>query len=45
MGEEDPSQRPFVFFAQHDEGLAQSIREGRRREFERMFPPIKSHFL
>jgi hypothetical protein len=34
MGEEDPSQRPFVFFAQHDEGLAQSIREGRRREFE-----------
>jgi 1,4-alpha-glucan branching enzyme len=34
MGEEDASQSPFLFFAQHDEGLAQSIREGRRREFE-----------
>jgi hypothetical protein len=34
MGEEDPSQSPFAFFTQHDEGLAQSIREGRRREFE-----------
>jgi maltooligosyltrehalose trehalohydrolase len=34
MGEEEASRNPFLFFAQHDEGLAESIREGRRREFE-----------
>jgi maltooligosyltrehalose trehalohydrolase len=33
MGEEKASQTPFLFFAQHDEGLAESIRQGRRREF------------
>jgi maltooligosyltrehalose trehalohydrolase len=34
MGEEEASRSPFLYFAQHDEGLAESIREGRRREFQ-----------
>jgi malto-oligosyltrehalose trehalohydrolase len=34
MGEEEASQSPFLYFAQHDEGLAESIRDGRRREFQ-----------
>jgi 1,4-alpha-glucan branching enzyme len=34
MGEEDASQSPFLFFAQHDEALAAAVREGRKREFE-----------
>jgi maltooligosyltrehalose trehalohydrolase len=34
MGEEDASRSPFLFFAEHNEELAQAIREGRKREFE-----------
>ena len=34
MGEEEASRNPFLFFAEHDERLAESIRQGRRREFE-----------
>jgi maltooligosyltrehalose trehalohydrolase len=34
MGEEDASKSPFLFFAEHNEQLAQSIREGRKREFD-----------
>ncbi len=33
MGEEWASRRPFAFFCDFEPGLAQSVREGRRREF------------
>ena len=33
MGEEDASRNPFLYFSQMNEQLAQSIREGRKREF------------
>ena len=33
MGEEWASQRPFAFFCDFEPDLAQSVREGRRREF------------
>jgi maltooligosyltrehalose trehalohydrolase len=33
MGEENASQTPFLFFAQHGEELAEAVRQGRRREF------------
>jgi malto-oligosyltrehalose trehalohydrolase len=34
MGEEDASRNPFLFFSQMNEQLAESIREGRKREFK-----------
>jgi maltooligosyltrehalose trehalohydrolase len=34
MGEETASRSPFLFFSQTNEELAQSIREGRKREFK-----------
>lgn len=34
MGEEIASQSPFLFFAEHNEEIAQSIRKGRKREFK-----------
>lgn len=37
MGEEAGSQSPFLFFTDFHEGLADAVREGRRREFAR-FP-------
>ena len=33
MGEEWGSERPFLFFTEHNEELAQAVREGRRAEF------------
>lgn len=33
MGEEWASQRPFLFFCDFEPGLANAVREGRRREF------------
>jgi maltooligosyltrehalose trehalohydrolase len=33
MGEEQASEAPFLFFTDHNEALAQAVREGRRREF------------
>ena len=33
MGEEDASRNPFLFFSEMNEQLAESIREGRKREF------------
>ena len=33
MGEEQASVTPFLFFTDHNEQLAQAVREGRRREF------------
>jgi len=33
MGEELGSKAPFLFFTDHNEKLAQAVREGRRREF------------
>jgi len=33
MGEEDASRNPFLYFSQMNEELAQSIRDGRKREF------------
>ncbi len=33
MGEETASEAPFLFFTDHNEGLANAVREGRRREF------------
>ncbi|PRY66722.1 maltooligosyl trehalose hydrolase [Vreelandella songnenensis] len=33
MGEEWSSTRPFLFFTEHNEELAQAVREGRRAEF------------
>jgi maltooligosyltrehalose trehalohydrolase len=33
MGEEQASVAPFLFFTDHNEALAQAVREGRRREF------------
>jgi maltooligosyltrehalose trehalohydrolase len=33
MGEEMGSEAPFLFFTDHNENLAQAVREGRRREF------------
>jgi len=33
MGEEDASRTPFLYFAEHNAEIAQSIREGRKREF------------
>jgi maltooligosyltrehalose trehalohydrolase len=33
MGEEQASATPFLFFTDHNEALAQAVREGRRREF------------
>jgi maltooligosyltrehalose trehalohydrolase len=33
MGEETASDTPFLFFTDHNEGLAQAVRDGRRREF------------
>ncbi|MGY2463443.1 malto-oligosyltrehalose trehalohydrolase [Vreelandella sulfidaeris] len=33
MGEEWGSKRPFLFFTEHNEELAQAVREGRRAEF------------
>jgi malto-oligosyltrehalose trehalohydrolase len=40
MGEEWASQRPFAFFCDFAPGLAQSVREGRRREFAH-FPEFR----
>ena len=37
MGEEAGCRRPFLFFTDFDDGLAEAVREGRRREFAR-FP-------
>jgi malto-oligosyltrehalose trehalohydrolase len=34
MGEEEASRSPFLFFSESNEELAQSIREGRKREFD-----------
>jgi maltooligosyltrehalose trehalohydrolase len=33
MGEETGNEAPFLFFTDHNESLAQAVREGRRREF------------
>jgi maltooligosyltrehalose trehalohydrolase len=33
MGEEVASRSPFLFFTDHNEQLAQAVREGRQREF------------
>ena len=33
MGEETATDAPFLFFTDHNEKLAQAVREGRRREF------------
>ena len=33
MGEEVASETPFLFFTDHDEPLAQAVRDGRRKEF------------
>jgi malto-oligosyltrehalose trehalohydrolase len=33
MGEEQASRTPFLFFTDHNEELAQAVREGRKREF------------
>jgi maltooligosyltrehalose trehalohydrolase len=33
MGEETGSRSPFLFFTSHGEALAETVREGRRREF------------
>ena len=33
MGEETASDTPFLFFTDHNEELAQAVRDGRRREF------------
>jgi maltooligosyltrehalose trehalohydrolase len=33
MGEEFSSETPFLFFCDYDDGLADQVREGRRREF------------
>jgi malto-oligosyltrehalose trehalohydrolase len=33
MGEETASDTPFLFFTDHNDELAQAVREGRRREF------------
>jgi maltooligosyltrehalose trehalohydrolase len=33
MGEETASETPFFFFTDHNEELAQAVREGRRKEF------------
>lgn len=33
MGEEFESQRPFLYFTDHNDTLARAIRDGRRREF------------
>ena len=33
MGEETATESPFLFFTDHNEKLAQAVREGRRREF------------
>jgi maltooligosyltrehalose trehalohydrolase len=35
MGEESASVTPFLFFSDHKNALADAVREGRRREFER----------
>jgi len=35
MGEEWGSRRPFLYFTSHEPGLAEAVREGRRREFAR----------
>jgi maltooligosyltrehalose trehalohydrolase len=40
MGEEWASTRPFAFFCDFEPGLADSVREGRRREFAH-FPEFK----
>ena len=37
MGEEEAAIAPFLYFTDHDEGLAAAVREGRRAEF-RSFP-------
>lgn len=34
MGEEHGSRTPFYYFTDHNEELAQAVREGRKREFE-----------
>jgi maltooligosyltrehalose trehalohydrolase len=34
MGEEEGSLTPFQFFTDHHDGLADAVREGRRKEFE-----------
>jgi maltooligosyltrehalose trehalohydrolase len=34
MGEETASRSPFLFFAEHNEEIAGSIRDGRKREFK-----------
>jgi maltooligosyltrehalose trehalohydrolase len=34
MGEEEASESPFLYFAEHGEDLAEAIREGRKKEFE-----------
>jgi len=34
MGEEHGSRTPFHYFTDHNEELAQAVREGRKREFE-----------
>ena len=35
MGEESASVTPFLFFSDHHDALADAVREGRRREFEK----------
>ncbi len=40
MGEEWGSQRPFLFFCDFEPGLADAVREGRRREFAH-FPEFR----
>ncbi len=40
MGEEWASRRPFAFFCNFEPGLAQSVRDGRRREFAH-FPEFR----
>ena len=40
MGEEWASRRPFAFFCDFEPGLAQSVRDGRRREFAH-FPEFR----
>jgi maltooligosyltrehalose trehalohydrolase len=36
MGEENASTTPFLFFAEHNDEIAQAMREGRKREFEHL---------
>ncbi|MGB6535515.1 MAG: malto-oligosyltrehalose trehalohydrolase [Xanthobacteraceae bacterium] len=44
MGEETASEAPFLFFTDHNERLADAVREGRRREFS-SFPSFSDSSL